>query len=35
MIKWNKVTEDKKVDLLIAIIASTITLISALLVYFK
>jgi hypothetical protein len=35
MIKWNKVTEDKKVDLLIAIIASIVTLISGLLVFFK
>lgn len=35
MIKWNKVTEDKKVDLLIACISSSVALIVGLLVFFK
>lgn len=35
MIRWKKVTEDKKVDLLIACISSSVALIVGLLVFFK
>lgn len=35
MINWNKVSEDKKVDFLIACIGSMVTLIVGLLVFFK
>lgn len=35
MINWKKVSEDKKVDLLIACIGSAVTLIVGFLVFFK